>query len=145
MNDTATIFALALASNHQPKQHLKNAFAQIKALGEVTFSKIYLIPCRDHIGEDYCNAACLLRSHLSMLEMTALLKKMESDSGRVRPSHHISLDIDLIAWGQDLNHMYFNPKKLPLALDVKIPLYEIWQHEMLLHPRHAFPEVNCQY
>lgn len=144
MNDTATIFALALASNHQPKQHLKNAFAQISDLGEVTFSKIYLIPCRDHIGEDYWNAACLLRSDLTLDAITTLLKKMESDSGRVRPSHHISLDIDLIAWGQDLNDMHFNPKKLPLALDVKIPLYDIWQHEMLLHPQHVYPQVSCQ-
>jgi 2-amino-4-hydroxy-6-hydroxymethyldihydropteridine diphosphokinase len=23
--------------------------------------------------------------------------------------------------------MQFNPKKLPLALDVKIPLYDLWQ------------------
>ncbi|WP_111860753.1 2-amino-4-hydroxy-6-hydroxymethyldihydropteridine diphosphokinase [Acinetobacter sp. CFCC 10889] len=142
MNDTATIFALALASNHQPQQHFKDAFAQIADLGEVTFSNIYLIPCRDQIGEDYWNAACLLRSHLSVAQMTALLKKMETDSGRVRPSHHISLDIDLIAWGQDLKHMHFNPKKLPLALDVKIPMFDLWQYDMFVHPAHTFPQMH---
>ena len=52
---------------------------------------------------------------------------MEQQSGRIRPSHHISLDIDVIAWGTSLDHMQFNPKKLPLALDVKIPLYDVWQ------------------
>lgn len=143
MNDTATIFALALASNHQPKQHLKHAFALIADLGNVVFSPIYLIPCRDQIGEDYWNAACLLHSHLAVEEVTALLKKMEADSGRVRPSHHISLDIDLIAWGQDINKMHFNPKKLPLALDVKIPMFNLWQHDIFTHPAHIFPQVHC--
>jgi 2-amino-4-hydroxy-6-hydroxymethyldihydropteridine diphosphokinase len=33
--------------------------------------------------------------------------------------------------GKDLEHMQFNPKKLPLANDVKIPLLELWQHEAL--------------
>ena len=51
---------------------------------------------------------------------------MEFESGRIRPSHQITLDVDLIAWGQDLSSMQFNVKKLPLAVDVKIPLYDIW-------------------
>ncbi|MBP7926838.1 MAG: 2-amino-4-hydroxy-6-hydroxymethyldihydropteridine pyrophosphokinase, partial [Acinetobacter sp.] len=27
----------------------------------------------------------------------------------------------------------FNPKKLPLALDVKIPLYDLWQQADLIY------------
>ena len=95
------------------------------------FSSIYQIPCRDGVGADYWNSACLLTSALSVEEMVETLKKLELQSGRVRPSHHISLDIDVIAWGKDLNHMQFNPKKLPLAVDVKIPLVELWQDDAL--------------
>ena len=142
MNVTETIFALALASNCHPQQNFQHAFAQISDLGEVTFSKIFLIPCRDRIGEDYWNAACLLRSSLSVDEMSTLLKKMEADSGRVRPSHQISLDVDLIAWGNDLDHMQFNPKKLPLALDVKVPMLDLWSIDFFKHEKHQFPIIN---
>lgn len=141
MNATETIFALALASNSAPQYHFQKIFAQILSLGEATFSKIYIIPCRDGVGADYWNAACLLKSQLSVDEIITLLKKMEADSGRVRPSHNISLDVDLIAWGNDLTQMQFNPKKLPLALDVKIPMYDIWQDMLFNHPKHQFPVI----
>ncbi|EEH68852.1 putative 2-amino-4-hydroxy-6-hydroxymethyldihydropteridine diphosphokinase [Acinetobacter sp. ATCC 27244] len=101
------------------------------SLGTVEFSSIYEIPCRDGVGADYWNSACLLKSHLSVDEIVDILKKLEQQSGRVRPSHHISLDIDVIAWGESLDQMQFNPKKLPLALDVKIPLYELWPNQIL--------------
>ncbi|AXY59808.1 2-amino-4-hydroxy-6-hydroxymethyldihydropteridine diphosphokinase [Acinetobacter sp. WCHAc010052] len=142
MNATETIFALALASNCNPQPNFQKTFAQIQRMGTSVFSAVYLIPCRDGIGADYWNAACLLKSELTVDEMTAILKKMEADSGRVRPSHHISLDIDLIAWGRDLTAMTFNPKKLPLALDVKIPMMEIWQDDQFRHAEHDFPQVS---
>lgn len=136
------IFALALASNHQPKYYFQNTFAQISTLGEVIFSNIYVIPCRDGVGAEYWNAACLLKSTLSLDEIQTILKKMEQDSGRVRPSHQISLDIDLIAWGKDLSAMQFNPKKLPLALDVKIPMLNIWENPIFNHTAHQYPQVS---
>ncbi len=128
---TETIFALALASNVQQLENFNFAYAQIMSLGTVEFSSIYEIPCRDGVGADYWNSACLLKSHLSVDEIVDILKKLEQQSGRVRPSHHISLDIDVIAWGESLDQMQFNPKKLPLALDVKIPLYELWSNQIL--------------
>ncbi|ENX22837.1 MULTISPECIES: 2-amino-4-hydroxy-6-hydroxymethyldihydropteridine diphosphokinase [Acinetobacter] len=128
MNATETIFALALASNLQQQQNFTFAYEQIAQLGRVVFSPIYEIPCRDGIGADYWNSACLLTSQLSIDEITELLKRLEQQSGRTRPSHQITLDIDVIAWGHTLENMQFNPKKLPLALDVKIPLFDLWQH-----------------
>ncbi|OEC89328.1 2-amino-4-hydroxy-6-hydroxymethyldihydropteridine diphosphokinase [Acinetobacter sp. YK3] len=128
MNATETIFALALASNLQQQQNFTFAYEQIAQLGRVVFSPIYEIPCRDGIGADYWNSACLLTSQLSIDEITELLKRLEQQSGRTRPSHQITLDIDVIAWGHTLEHMQFNPKKLPLALDVKIPLFDLWRH-----------------
>lgn len=142
MNATETIFALALASNCHPQQHFQAAQQRISEWGEVQFSPIYMIPCRDGIGADYWNAACLLRSSVSSEKLIELLKQLEQASGRVRPSHQITLDVDLIAWGSDLQHMQFNEKKLPLALDVKVPMFDIWHDAMFEHGSHSFPTVE---
>ncbi|MCH7385994.1 2-amino-4-hydroxy-6-hydroxymethyldihydropteridine diphosphokinase [Acinetobacter modestus] len=143
MNATETIFALALASNLKQKQNFTFAYQQILSLGIVEFSSIYRIPCRDRVGADYWNSACLLKSRLSVDEITEILKNLEAQSGRVRPSHNISLDIDVIAWGETLDDMQFNPKKLPLALDVKIPLYDLWQIPDLDYDRkNSYPVIS---
>ncbi|EEY78617.1 putative 2-amino-4-hydroxy-6-hydroxymethyldihydropteridine diphosphokinase [Acinetobacter calcoaceticus RUH2202] len=142
MNAPEIIFALALASNLDAEQHFTFAYTQLATLGKVQFSSVYQIPCRDGIGDDYWNSACLLKSSLNPSQIEAFLKKLESDTGRIRPSHHISLDVDLIAWGTDLDHMQFNSKKLPLALDVKIPLYELWNCEALQSEAVLYPVVN---
>ncbi|WP_218209045.1 2-amino-4-hydroxy-6-hydroxymethyldihydropteridine diphosphokinase [Acinetobacter sp. F9] len=142
MNATETIFALALASNCHPQQHFQAAQQRISAWGKVQFSPIYMIPCRDSIGADYWNAACLLQSSMSSAEIIDLLKQLEQASGRIRPSHQITLDVDLIAWGADLKHMQFNEKKLPLALDVKVPMFDIWNDAMFEHGSHSFPTVE---
>ena len=133
MNATETIFALALASNVQQQQNFTFAYAQLAELGYVEFSPIYQIPCRDGIGAHYWNSACLLRSTLSVDDIIETLKQLETQSGRVRPSHQISLDIDVIAGGTHLTNMQFNPKKLPVALDVKIPVYDVWQQADLIY------------
>lgn len=143
MNATETIFALALASNLKQKQNFTFAYQQILSLGIVEFSSIYRIPCRDRVGADYWNSACLLKSRLSVDEITETLKNLEAQSGRVRPSHNISLDIDVIAWGETLNDMQFNPKKLPLALDVKIPLYDLWQiPDLDYDTKNSYPVIS---
>lgn len=142
MNATETIFALALASNFESQAHFDHAYQLIQSLGATKFSNIYLIPCRDGVGADYWNSACLLKSELTKDEVIRLLKEIEDHSGRVRPSHKISLDIDLIAWGTDLSQMQFNIKKMPLALDVKIPLSEIWKDLRLeTVSQHHYPVI----
>lgn len=135
-------YALALASNLYPEQHFRAVFMALEQLGAVQYSAIYQIPCRDGVGADYWNAACILSCRLTPEHIQNLFKQWEADSGRIRPSHHISLDIDLIAWGTDLEHMQFNPKKMPLALDVKIPLLQLWDHALFAHTAHSFPLVE---
>ena len=38
--------------------------------------------------------------------------------------------------------MQFNEKKLPLALDVKVPMFYIWHDAMFEHGSHSFPTVE---
>lgn len=116
MNANETIFALALASNLDPEQHFQTAYQTIQSWGEAQFSHVYQIPCRDGVGADYWNSACLLKTSKSRAQLELELKQLEADSGRVRPSHQISLDVDLIAWGNNLNEMRFNLKKCRLLL-----------------------------
>ena len=84
MNATETIFALALASNVQQQHHFSFAYAQIKQLGDVKFSSIYQIPCRDGVGTDYWNSACLLTSTLSVEDMIEALKKLELEEKQLK-------------------------------------------------------------
>ena len=39
----------------------------------------------------------------------------------------------------------FNPKKLPLALDVKIPMYDLWPDPAFCHAAHAYTQVHLEY
>lgn len=135
------LFALALSSNVDRDVHFKSIYHALCQLGQAKFSSIYQIPCRDGVGAAYWNSACLLECDLSVSELIYYLKQLEQQAGRVRPSHTIPLDVDLIAWGQDLNSMQFVEKKLPLPLDVKIPLVELWQHQALRGDFPSFPVV----
>lgn len=141
------IFALALASNSNAQANLAWALKALDKYGNLTISKVFKIPCRDGIGADYLNCACLLHTaQISLDDLALLLKQLEETSGRIRPSHQISLDIDLIAWkGSDVSDIdwKFNKKKMPFALDVKIPLYELIQHPTLMfHDEVAYQTIK---
>lgn len=142
MNASDTIFALALASNLQPEQHLRLAVQQLAKLGRMQLSQVYIIPCRDGVGADYYNAACLLYSTATVQMIHSQLQQLEQQAGRTRPSHCISLDVDLIAWGESLSQMQFNPKKCPLPLDVIVPMNELWSHDCFKPVKHQFPVMR---
>ena len=137
-----TIYAIAIATNLDKSKHLQLCLDTLKTWGSCQVSSIYAIPCRDQVGADYWNAACLLESSMTVEQVITSLKQLESDAGRKRPSHSISLDVDLIAWGESLQNMQFNPKKCPLADDVVIPLAEIWQDQRLKQITHDFLRID---
>lgn len=137
-----TIYAIAIATNLDKSKHLQLCLDTLKSWGSCHVSSVYEIPCRDQVGADYWNAACLLESSMTVEQVVTSLKQLEQDASRKRPSHSISLDVDLIAWGDTFQNMQFNPKKLPLADDVVIPLSEIWQDERLKQITHDFMRIN---
>ena len=104
-----TIYAISIATNLDRAHNFQQATQALRLLGQCTLSNVYEIPCRDGVGADYWNAACLVESKWSLEQIQTLLKQMEDDSGRKRPSHDISLDMDLIAWGNALDDLQFNP------------------------------------
>ncbi|WP_245809120.1 2-amino-4-hydroxy-6-hydroxymethyldihydropteridine diphosphokinase [Acinetobacter populi] len=138
-----TIYAIAIASNLDKIQNTQFALTALKQLGTCQISPIYEIPCRDGVGADYWNAACLVDSQIELNELLELLKTLEAQTGRKRPSHSISLDIDLIAFGQDLSAMQFNPKKMPLAVDVIIPLATLWHSKDLPKVAHQYKTIDA--
>lgn len=122
-------FALAIASNLNAQENISWAFNQLRHLGHLQQSDIFEIPCRDGVGADYLNSACLVKTSLNKSQIEQYIKNLEVQAGRIRPSHNISLDIDLIAWKhKDIWH--FNQKKMPFPLDVKTPMYELIQHSV---------------
>ena len=124
-----TIYAISIATNLDKSHNIQLAIHALKKIGDCQISPIYEIPCRDGVGADYWNCACLLEATQSVDEIHQLLKQLELETGRKRPSHQISLDMDLIAWGDDLANMQFNAKKLPLANDVIIPMLDLWKFQ----------------
>lgn len=136
-----TIYAISIATNLDKAHNTQLAIRALQQLGECTYSAIYEIPCRDGIGADYWNCACLVYTQQSIEQIQSVLKQLEFSTGRKRPSHHISLDMDLIAWGETLDQMQFNPKKLPLAHDVIIPMQDIWPY-IADEFKHTYPIVS---
>lgn len=121
-----TVFALAISSNQNREHWTRYAVQQLETLGKCQFSKTYQIPCRQGKGADYYNLAVLLQTHLSFKQLDAFLKQLEKQAGRIRPSHHIPLDMDIVAHGESLNLLQPVASRLPLPFDAVKPLSELW-------------------
>lgn len=121
-----TIYALALGSNSQRVHWLQFAVQQLKTLGYCQISAVYEIPCRQGKGADYYNLAVLLSSEINLVALEDYLRDLEQQAGRVRPSQLITLDIDVIAHGEQLDQLQLIAKRLPLPIDVSLPLSELW-------------------
>lgn len=121
-----TIYALALGANTERETWLQFAMHQLEQMGSCQWSAVYEIPCRQGKGADYYNLAALLDSDIDLPSLKDQLKQLEQQAGRVRPSNAITLDIDLIAYGESLQDLTLIAKHWPLPLDVSLPLSELW-------------------
>ncbi len=117
---------LALGSNDQPQASLDFACVELAKLGEVLFSSRYDLPPRSGVGVDYINMAVRLDSELTVDAVRAIIYQLEDTAGRVRKSSVIRLDIDLIAWEEGGGNPIFDSHRLPLPMDVIVPMEEIW-------------------
>lgn len=99
---------------------------QLRSLGECKFSPVYQIACRQGKGANYFNFAALLETTLSFDALNDRLKQLETQAGRVRPSHDIPLDIDIIAYGETVDNFQLVASRLPLPFDAVKPLLDLW-------------------
>lgn len=117
---------LALGSNDQPQSSLDFACVELAKLGGVLFSSRYDLPPRSGIGVDYINMAVRLDSELTVDAVRSIIYQLEDVAGRIRKSSVIRLDIDLIAWEASGQDAIFDSHRLPLPMDVIVPMAEIW-------------------
>ena len=120
------LYALAISSNQNRTHWTQVAMQQLGALGNCEFSPVYQIPCRQDKGADYFNFAALLETTLNFDALNDALKQLEQSAGRIRPSHDIPLDIDIIAFGEKLDHLQLVASRLPLPFDAVKPLSDLW-------------------
>jgi len=117
---------LALGSNDQPESSLDFACIQLAKLGEALFSSRYELPPRSGVGVNYLNMAVRLDSDQTVESMRHIIYQLEDEAGRIRKSSIIRLDIDLIAWEMVGQRATFDQNRLPLPMDVIVPMKEIW-------------------
>ncbi|MDE2420287.1 MAG: 2-amino-4-hydroxy-6-hydroxymethyldihydropteridine diphosphokinase [Gammaproteobacteria bacterium] len=117
---------LALGSNDQPESSLDFACVELAKLGEVFCSSRYEFPPRSGVGVDYINMAVRLDSELTVDEVRKTIYQLEDAAGRIRKSSVIRLDIDVIAWEIVGQSAIFDIHRLPLPMDVIVPMKEIW-------------------
>lgn len=122
-----TLYALAISSNQNREHWTRYAMQQLEHLGECRFSRVYQIPCRQGKGADYYNFAALLDTSLDFNQLNDILKQLEQEAGRIRPSHHIALDMDIVGYGATISSLQPVASRLPLPFDAVKPLSELWQ------------------
>jgi 2-amino-4-hydroxy-6-hydroxymethyldihydropteridine diphosphokinase len=121
------IYAIALGSNFQQAEAMAQAQAALERLGQCVYSPMYQLPDRLGVGPLYWNIALLLKTpQWTPDDLAGQLQQIEQDCGRVRPSKQVRMDVDLIAWGQTLVELQVDPRRMPLPLDVTLPMQEIW-------------------
>jgi 2-amino-4-hydroxy-6-hydroxymethyldihydropteridine diphosphokinase len=121
------IYAIALGSNFQQADAMAQAQVALAMLGHCHYSPMYQLPDRLGIGPLYWNQALLLHTDDWTPEQLATqLGQIEQDCGRVRPSKQVRMDVDLIAWGNSVATLLVDPRRMPLPLDVTLPMQALW-------------------
>lgn len=96
------VYLLILGSNIEPEKNMPLARARLKAaFRDMLFSDFYETdPVGSTEPEKFWNAAGIIKTELSRDEVSILLKKIESDLGRVRdPKNKFAprtMDIDIL-------------------------------------------------
>ena len=91
---------LSLGSNLEPEKHLTQALSELDAkFGAVVASRFHRTPAVGFDGPDFLNAAAIVETDLSPVELDAWLHALEDAHGRRRDVPRFSdrpLDIDIV-------------------------------------------------
>ncbi|MZR63591.1 2-amino-4-hydroxy-6-hydroxymethyldihydropteridine diphosphokinase [Alcanivorax sp. DP30] len=119
---------LSLGSNIDRDHNIRSGLVALEAaFGELTISPVYESEAVGFDGDAFYNLVVGIRTAMSVGELTACLKSMEKDHGRVRGEKKFAsrtLDIDILTYGE-----------LTGTIDgVQLPRDEILKHAFVLMP-----------
>jgi 2-amino-4-hydroxy-6-hydroxymethyldihydropteridine diphosphokinase len=94
---------ISLGSNQDRERSLRSAVAALRQeLGPVILSPVYESEAEGFDGAPFLNLVAGVDTRRSVGELRALLRRIESDNGRVRGGERFAprtLDLDLLTWG----------------------------------------------
>ncbi len=94
---------LSLGSNINRYKYISAALdALAKQFGELVLSPVYESVSVGFDGDNFLNLVVGLETHLSVGELSAVMRRIEEDNDRVRPAEKFSartLDIDILTYG----------------------------------------------
>lgn len=119
---------LSLGSNIDRDHNIRSGLKALEAaFGELAISPVYESEAVGFDGDAFYNLVVGIKTAMSVGELTACLKDMEKDHGRVRGEKKFSsrtLDIDILTYGE-----------LTGTIDgVQLPRDEILKHAFVLKP-----------
>lgn len=136
---------LSLGSNIEREKHLRFALENLKEhFGELMVSPVYECPAVGFTGNDFYNLVAGFDSEQPVHVITAILRKLEDDSGRIRGADKFAartLDIDLLTYGN----------KTGVIDGIALPRDEILKYAFVLKPLmdiaadELHPETRCSY
>lgn len=119
---------LSLGSNIDREHNIRSGLDALEAaFGELEISPVYESEAVGFDGDAFYNLVVGLKTSLSVGELTAILKGMEKDHGRVRGEKKFSsrtLDIDILTHGDSVG----------IIDGVQLPRDEILKHAFVLLP-----------
>lgn len=119
---------LSLGSNIDRDHNIRSGLKALEAaFGELAISPVYESEAVGFDGDAFYNLVVGIKTAMSVGELTACLKDMEKDHGRVRGEKKFSsrtLDIDILTYGE-----------ITGTVDgVQLPRDEILKHAFVLKP-----------
>jgi len=92
--------ALGLGSNHDAEANLASALDELLLqFHDLALSYVFRSKAQDAAAPDYLNMTAGIDTDLPLQELATLLKKIEDKHRRERGSTRVTLDIDLLLYG----------------------------------------------
>lgn len=93
--------ALGLGSNHEAEANLASALDELLLrFNDLALSYVFRSKAQDAAAADYLNMAVGIETDMPLQELGKLLKKIEDKHRRERGSGRVTLDIDLLLYGE---------------------------------------------
>ena len=144
--------SLSIGSNINRYKNIVSGLEFLAAhFGDVVCSSVYESDAVGFEGDPFLNLVAIVETNLSLLEVNALLKRIEDDHGRDRQSPKFSsrcLDIDVITYGSLFGVVEGISLPRPELFKnsfVSLPLAELWPEDLVPGTTLSFADVsnNC--